>query len=312
MTVKPNDVRMAYRLILGRLPSDTEVANTQKNFKSVNALRNSFLLSKEFEAAYSRMRTRPGEQSDPLLIHLHIPKTAGTSLARALEAEPRLQPMRIVHQNGIDQLASSPRAERLQIRYLRGHLVMGAGQMLDVPHRYLCLLRKPGPRIFSFFQFIQRTISHPEHDLVYKGGMSFGDYLEFTQTNLNHRIEVHNGQVRRLSGVFFPPKFGHEAELLRLALHHILAPNMMWGLVEHLDLLIRDLVKDGLLSDPNIEKSNVSPHSDRYEAAIAELTDRQRAIFGAYTAFDNQLYQMCETVLLGQHNVSTPSKQKRK
>ena len=92
MAVDPKDLTkeeivQAYRLFLARMPSEAELARMQERKHSYNTLRQSILSSEEFARKYERMQKTAAERQTPTLIHLHIPKTAGTSLARALKDE---------------------------------------------------------------------------------------------------------------------------------------------------------------------------------------------------------------------------------
>lgn len=298
MPLTPTDTQNAYQMILGREASEEEIAHATKHHETLLELRRTFLNSEEFARKYKQMRDQSLSQSHPVLVHLHVPKTAGTSLAHALADIPQLQPNRVVHDGAsLDEFCKLPRAERQKLRYIRGHLSMGAGDALGLHYRYLCLLRKPGPRMFSFYQFIKRTTTHPSHQALEQGNMSFGDYLEFSLSNPNHRVELDNGQVRRLSGEFSHKSLGQESRLLRLALSKILEPTVILGLVEHMDALISNLVAEGYLTSHDLKKENVSPNSELYDESVAALTPDQRALFENYTAYDTYFYETCRNLL---------------
>ncbi|MCF2903371.1 hypothetical protein L0666_00085 [Octadecabacter sp. CECT 8868] len=300
MPLNPNQVALAYQLILDRRGSEKEVANQAKNHETLSSVRRAFMGSDEFRRRYAVMLAEQDAQIKPALIHLHLPKTAGTSLAKALSAEPSLQPNRIVHDGTLDELKALPRPVRRNLRYIRGHLSMGAGEAYGLPYRYLCALRRPGPRIFSFYQFIKRTRTHPSYEILNEQDMSFGDYLDYSTRTPNHRLEIDNGQMRRLSGHFNAASFGTEASLLRLALHNITAPNMIMGVVEKIELLLETLVEEGFLASPNIGRANTSPNSDKYDSAISSLSTQQREIFERYIVWDNILYDTCEALIAPQ------------
>ncbi|MCR8550878.1 hypothetical protein M4578_23885 [Salipiger sp. P9] len=311
MAVDPKDLTkdeivQAYRLLLARVPSDAELARMQERKHSYNSLRQSILSSEEFARKYERMQKTAAERQTPTLIHLHIPKTAGTSLARALKDEPLLLPARLVNDASLEELRALPRVQRQQLRYIHGHLSMGAGEALGTPYRYLSVIRRPGPRIFSFYQYICRTKTHPTHELLTERGMSFGEYLDYSTTEMPHRLELDNGQIRRLSGSFTHKGLGQERQILKTALYNALAPNMIFGFVEHFGALLGSLVAEGYLSSADIPKRNVSPNSDLYDSAIAALTPGQKDIFDRYIAWDTYFYDVCEALLLPQASIKDP------
>ena len=127
--------------------------------------------------------------------------------------------------------------------------------------------------------------------------MGFGDFLDFAMTSSHHRLELDNRQMRRLSGTFTAKTFGQEGELLRTALHHALAPHMILGFVEHLDVLIAHLRGEGYLSRDTVETFNVSPNSEQYDVAIEALTPSQTEIFESFTVWDQYLYDVCYALL---------------
>lgn len=299
MNLSEDDISLAYKLILGREASAAEVTHAAKHHTDLPSLRSTFISSEEFTAQYRRMQLQIEAQAKPTLIHLHIPKTAGTSLAEALSAQPSLQPNMTVHDETIGTLTALPRQKRRQLRYIRGHLSMGTGAVFDLPYRYMCLIRKPGPRIFSFFQFIQRTVSHPSHAEIVEKQMSFGDYLEFSIDAVPHRVELDNGQVRHLSGKFNAHSLGQEQSLVSDALCTALSSQTLFGFVEHFDAFAQRLRQEGYLpEDAVIAKANVSPNSEDYQSAIDGLTERQKELFELYTKWDSYLYDVCETLLL--------------
>jgi len=298
MSLTPNDAKLAYELIMGRTPSDEEVNALTESHPDVASVRASFLGSDEFTRKYKRFYDQLIGVDNPALVHLHIPKTAGTTMAEALSAVPRLQPNITVHDHNLDELRNMPRGQRRALRYVRGHLSLGAGQALGSAYRYMCLIRRPGPRIFSFYQFIMRTRTHPDFATFTERKLSFGDYLEYSVDAVPHRLEIDNGQIRHLAGQFNHTSIGQEAQLLRTALHTALDPDMLFGFVEHTQAFVALLKSEGYLpGDADVPAVNVSPNSDLYQAAVDTLTPAQQEIFSAYTAWDAYFYDVCHGVL---------------
>ncbi len=297
--VNENHVRLGYRLMMNRMPSPDEVVQMLPKASTLPDLRLAFLNSDEFDQKYTRLKAERDAGRPPVLVHLHIPKTAGTTLAEAFAREPLLQPQAVIHDQTLHELREMPANCRRALRYVRGHLNMGAGDALGVPYRYLSTIRRPGPRIHSFYRFILRNRLHPSHRTLVDAQMSFGDYLDYTRTEVSHRIEIDNGQIRRLAGQLGDRQFGREQCYLPLALHHVLNPTTIFGYVEHFDALLRRLVAEGFLSTPEIPASNVSPEGEGagYDDAVAALNAAQRAIFDAYTVWDNYFYDLCLTLL---------------
>lgn len=296
MSLSEQTVKMAYSVILGRDPSDEETAHMIGQHANLGELRHAFLSSAEFEQKYTRFREQLYADRPETLIHLHIPKTAGTTLAEALSKTETLQPNMIVHDHALDELRALPRQKRRALRYIRGHLSMGAGEALGFPYRHMCLIRRPGPRIFSFYQFIRRTRTHPSFQDLDSADMSFGDYLEYSVEHVPHRLELDNGQIRRLSGVFDHNSLGRETQLLKTALYTVLDPKMLFGFVEDIGTFIEKLVAEGYLANAELENLNVSPNSNQYQSSLDALTPAQRTIFDSYTAWDSYFYEVCQQI----------------
>lgn len=297
-TLPETEISQAYRLLLDRAPSTEEVASMGRQHTELQSLRTALLGSDEFAKKYAKLREQSEARRRPALVHLHVPKTAGTTLARALAKEPELQPELVIHDDTLADLRKMPRHRRLGLRYVHGHLSMGAGEALGAPYRYLCVIRRPGPRIFSFYQFIRRSRKHPAHELLTEKDMSFGDYLEYSVETMAHRLELDNGQIRRLAGEFRRPSLGQETRLLKTALHHALSPTMLFGFVEHLDSLLQTLADEGYLSGTGIEALNTSPNSDLYDSSVDALSPDQKRIFDSYTAWDSYFYDVSRALLL--------------
>lgn len=296
MSLTETEVKLAYQLLLNRIPTGPEVENMIQNHDSLLSLRTAFMNSDEFDKKYL-LHTQKATSGAPTLLHLHIPCTAGTTLSEALLENPKMQPSRVCHDLDLEPIRNLARPKRRELRYLRGHLAMGIGDVLRTPYINVCLIRKPGPRLFSVYQAIRRTQDHPAHKTLIEKSMSFGDYLEYSVNEVPHRIELDNGQVRRLSGHFTEESIGHEQLLLQLALTHSLSPQNLIGFVEHFDHFANRLVEEGFLPEANLEKFNVSPEAGLYDETIAKLTKSQREIFDSYIAWDQYLYTVCETLM---------------
>ncbi|MBY6127069.1 sulfotransferase family 2 domain-containing protein [Roseovarius atlanticus] len=303
MSLTEHEIKLAYQLFLGRQPSALEAGRMLANQTSLDGLRRVFLNSDEFRSGMLRPgdggRGKGGAGVPPsrrTLIHLHIPKSAGSSLSRLLIGETRPNERVTIGDNAMAPLHNMP-PERLKgLKLIFGHLSHGIAA--QIPHRchYISVLRQPGPRILSFYRYVERTDHHPLYKTVTGQKMSFGDFLEFTAANPQFRMEVDNGQVRRLAGSMQISDLGRERALLRRALHHVFAPNFTYGLTDRFDNFQKRLVKQGLLSTHTPIRENAAPEPGRLEDELDELSPTQREIYNGYIAWDNQLYDICQSV----------------
>jgi len=102
----------------------------------------------------------------PLLIHIHVPKCAGTSINTFLGQQ---YPGRcLAYSNLADYLyfQSLPRDQRNnKYSSVFGHIFYGVHTEFDRNFTYFSVLRDPISRICSYFNYIHLTTDHPDHQL---------------------------------------------------------------------------------------------------------------------------------------------------
>ena len=138
-------------------------------------------------------------------IFVHIPKTAGTTLARIIDrhypTETRLLLER--HHEGIAEFRALPEAHRAELRLVRGHIPYGLHADLPQPTTYFTMLREPIDRIVSYYYFVQREQRHYLYDYANTPGMTLKRYVEDRVS-----LQMDNMQTRLLSGVWTEPGYG--------------------------------------------------------------------------------------------------------
>jgi len=293
------DIAATYQLLLGRDPDATETAMAGSRFHTTPALRNHLLASAEFAAIYQSVENGRAIDDPVTLIHIHIPKTAGTSLNTILNRNFPQENILELHSHEINVIYEMSAEKRREIRVIKGHLTHGFSDVLPQKAIYLCVLRQPGPRLFSFYRFVQRNVGHPLHQTVNDQAMSFGDFLEFSVHTPALFAEFDNGQMRRISGEMDRTGKVAPGTVYRKALRNLLAPDMRFGLTEHFDALVYALVAEKLLTRSDIVKQNVAPPGPPHADVVAALTADQRAIHDRYCVWDNHLYAACEVYLFG-------------
>ena len=290
MSLSSAEVETAYRLILERPPSSEEAARIAARCDRLDALRQTLLSSEEFHLKFDRIRDGFLRQLKPVLIHLRIPAAMDRTLSETLASADGLQPAVPADRESYEELCARPRPERRELRYVHGDLDSGAGAALRLPYMHLCAIARPGPRLYRLYRMACAAEG--------EAAMSFGSYLRYSLESVPHRVELDNGQVRRLAGQRDTGSLGREHELLPRALHSALAPDMILGLFERPGPLIRRLAEKGFLSASEPPVSGApDPQDAGYAAAVDGLSDDERGIFDAYTAWDSYLYDVCEGVL---------------
>jgi hypothetical protein len=144
---------------------------------------------------HSKRNTNSGN----ILIFLHIPKTAGTTLQRIILRQfSRDSVFRI---NGasvrrsIDQLKGLNGKEKYKIRLVSGHVPFGLHTCLPRPASYITVLRNPVERIISHYYYVLRKPNHYLHKEVISRKLDLFGYVSEEVSS-----ELNNGQTRAVSG----------------------------------------------------------------------------------------------------------------
>lgn len=289
MSLTQHDVESTYQAILDRAPSRDEAARIAQQHSSLKALRQAILNSEEFYVRFQAMRANFEARQRAILVHPLIPGAAGDALLDALAAAPELQPQQEPDEKGIASIRALPRPERLKLRLVQGDLDGTAGSALDLPFRTLCILRRPGPRLYRLWRLLCPADS--------ADSMDFGEMLEYSLNSPPHRMEMDNGQIRRLAGDRSETGIGHEPALLRRALLCALSPGTVLGLAEKPMQVLEALADQNLISLPEAALTDDPDDTEALKKAVEGLSDAQRRIFDAYTAWDDYLYEVCKALL---------------
>ncbi|WP_010269663.1 sulfotransferase family protein [Paenibacillus senegalensis] len=134
-----------------------------------------------------------------LIVYIHIPKTAGTTLREIIKQQypegvaslevmdPAAFPAQLPP--FVDQI-TSPGSK---IKWVNGHLSMEVKDYLPKSTKYVTMLRKPTEQVISHYHYIRRQPGHPLHKLVHP--MTLSEFIEHPITHWN----ICNPQTRQLS-----------------------------------------------------------------------------------------------------------------
>lgn len=297
-----DEITRAYELFLGRRPSDIELDRMQQNQQSYESLRKTFLNSQEFlkKQGWTQPPAPGGARTPPekaqTLIHIHVPKSAGSTLTSVIARHSPRSSHMTVGDNDLERLRLLPPNRRGELRFVFGHLSHGVAGYLPQACAYITVLRDPGTRILSYFRYIQRTADHPLHAPAIGQRMGFGDFLEFSAGTPAARLEIDNGQVRRLAGESFnKSSLGSEAELFRRALHNMFSDDLVYGFTEHFDDFLARLKSRKIIPDYQDTRLNTAPDKTDIAPVLAQLTPAQKKLYDQFTYWDDQFYGICKT-----------------
>jgi hypothetical protein len=134
--------------------------------------------------------------TSPCIIFLHLPKTGGVTLRRALRWKyaPELLNFETLTKPA-EALGEVPLSERRSARVLTGHLHYGVHDYIPQRCEYITLLREPIARVVSYYYYILKHPKHWRHAELVRSGMGLD---EFVRTSPERGVE--NDQTRMLSG----------------------------------------------------------------------------------------------------------------
>lgn len=132
-----------------------------------------------------------------VLVFVHVPKCAGTTLRPVITSHYYLADVILSYPNGTDDVDLST--------LLNGHAKCYYGHFyMDihiVPENFVCVtvIRDPVKRIVSHYYYVVRETTHWQNRLVADNDFSLADYALGVDNNNNRELD--NGQLRQLAGL---------------------------------------------------------------------------------------------------------------
>jgi hypothetical protein len=230
-----------------------------------------------------------------VIIFLHLPRTAGSTLARIIER--RYPQDGVLHLNESDfgeELAGIPPDQKNRLRVVMGHFYFGAHSFLDQPAHYITLIRDPVERTISHYYYARRSPSHHFHDTARQ--LSLLEFVhhcaqESSAAGIALGFCSDNDQTRQLAGKCGIPKARTSAEeLLRIAKRNLTEHFAVVGVTEKFDrslLLMKRCLGWGR---PFYVSDNVNPDRARRDSLNQDTLETIRA----YNELDLELYRYAE------------------
>ncbi|HEX9819376.1 MAG TPA: sulfotransferase family 2 domain-containing protein [Methylomirabilota bacterium] len=165
----------------------------------------------------------------PVLIFLHIPKTAGSTLTDILRRQYSPEATFLTggpRRPGLEQFEALPLHQRERFACLAGHMMFGVHRLLPRPARYLTILRDPVDRVMSLYYYIRGLPEHPMHERVLRDRITLEDFV---------RLIPSDEQVRFLSGPWDGGAAPTPREMLERAERNITEHFATFGLAERFD-----------------------------------------------------------------------------
>ena len=245
-----------------------------------------------------------------MLIFLHIPKAAGSTLKRVIRKEylfssiyrglllndkdnvlslrsPRFVEEGITNEP-LKHIESISENRRARVKVLTGHFCFGIHKYFEQPVKYITILRDPISRVYSLYNYIFRTEKHNLHNLLISKNMTFEEFLRSGITT-----EVDNIQTRLLFGLdSHKIKFGETYPgMLDQAKENLKRYFSVVGLTEDFDRTFL-LMREKLNWHSKIYRNhNVAPRSSK-----KEIPANLREMIKEYNQLDIQLYNFAKEI----------------
>lgn len=215
-----------------------------------------------------------------VLIFLHLPKTAGSTLLHVLERQYGSDAVLGLYESRFGEETATLTSEQIgRTRVIAGHFYFGVHEYLPGKCSYLTFLRDPVERVVSHYHFVRRQPEHYLHEAA--SAMSMTEYVQFCG-----KAEPNNDQTRLLAGAGMASRDGTCAPDMLPAAKRNLDSHAVVGLTEAFDaslVLMRHIFGWGR---PLYVRQNV-----REERLGIHVSADEREVIRAYNALDVELYR---------------------
>ena len=169
------------------------------------------------------------KNSDPKIIFLHIPKTAGTSLRQIIEKQyPGKACLQLYHPTPYQpNVIKKIQAQLPSAQALFGHVSFGIHDVLGIEGDYIAFLRNPIDRVLSLYNHNARQPNMPHYAAIQKG-MPLLDWLQSEIT-----VETNN-HITRIIACYGQPGMLDDNSILEQAIKNIEQHFCFVGLMEKL------------------------------------------------------------------------------
>ena len=228
-----------------------------------------------------------------LFIHLHIPKTGGTTLRDIIQRQYRSEKILMIpkleeSENILKEVSTS---QINQLKLIQGHLKYGIHNHFYRRAKYFAIIRDPINRVLSTYYYVLSQKNNPQNLSTSNNQMTIYDYV---QSGVNPFLI--NGQTQLISG-----KTGNidnpiikSEELFSLAKENIANDFLFLGITEMFDETI--LILKNMLGwhMPYYSIANRTKKKPNYDAVNPTII----SFIKEHNQLDIKLYNITKTSLL--------------
>ena len=228
-----------------------------------------------------------------LFIHLHIPKTGGTTLRDIIQRQYQAEKILMIPKldESEDILKEVSTSQINQLKLIQGHLKYGIHNHFHRRAKYFAIIRDPINRVLSTYYYVLSQKNNPQNLSTSNNQMTIYDYV---QSGVNPFLI--NGQTQLISG-----KTGNidnpiikSEELFSLAKENIANDFLFLGITEMFDETI--LILKNMLGwhMPYYSIANRTKNKPNYDAVDPTVI----SFIKEHNQLDIKLYNITKTSLL--------------
>lgn len=161
---------------------------------------------------------------EPIIFFSHIPKTAGSTLRKIIDAQYSPEQILSLYDLSIPESIARVREMNDEVRIITAHRNFALRGHITKPFRSITVLRDPIETVISLYYYIARVPTHQYHPAIASGQMRIPDVARLVQ----HR------QTLWLSGEEKDTQLPL-AELLARAKQNLVSETVEFGLTERFD-----------------------------------------------------------------------------
>jgi hypothetical protein len=234
----------------------------------------------------------------PTIIHIHVPKTAGSTLNFVLsEALGEHKQFLCALPEHIQELAIKSQVERDQIDFIFGHYPYGLHNLFTRNVLYVACLREPRRRVLSFYRFVSSSEDHPLYSLVRQNSNDFCTFLELASREPAIRSAVDNVSVRMLGGSMGLRRDTDYSDLFASAVANIARGNFLVGDTRSLGDMLTNLADILHLTLGPIPRLNVAEEASSFDDEFRRLEPRGREILEEFVRWETILHSVAMKVM---------------